>query len=158
MAMTPSVLKCPDVGHKTFENSLKNITVGNADTQHQTSKIVRAHSCVLDDLNIQYAPGELQKLDLNDALATFHGRAHFLSATFNRHHQLFQHSPCCIYQFQTVTSTQVPFVFGLFITDGNHNLLDFCVDTQQAHKRRPVLLRLMRAVCTPASIARRLDH
>jgi hypothetical protein len=32
------------------------------------------------------------------------------------------------------------------------------VDTLQAHKRRPVLLRLMRAVCTPMSVARRLDH
>jgi hypothetical protein len=46
----------------------------------------------------------------------------------------------------------------LFITDGTRNLIDYCIDTQQAHKRRPVLQRLMRAVCTPSSIARRFSH
>lgn len=156
--MPPSVLKCPDVGHKTFENSLRNITVGDADTPQQISKFVRAHDCVHDEMNLQYAPGELQRLDLTDAFGLFRDRAHFVASTFERNRQLFQHSMCCIYQFQTVTASKGTFVFGLFITDGNRNLIDYCVDTKQADKRRPVLQRLMRAVCTPSSVARRLSH
>lgn len=153
----PSSVQCPDVGHKTFEKSLRNITIGNADSPEQISRVIRAHNCVVDDLNIQYKPGELQKLDLVDALAMFSARRHFVLSTFQSKSQLFQHSPCCIYQFQTVTSRDT-FVFGLFITDGDRNLVDYCVDTQHAHKRRPVLQRLMRAICTPGSVARRLDH
>ena len=156
--MPPSVLKCPDVGHKTFENSLRNITVGNADTPQQISKFVRAHDCVHDKMNLQFAPGELQRMDLTAAVAMFKDRAHFVLSTFERHRQLFQHTACCIYQFQTVTGSQSTFVFGLFITDGNRNLIDYCIDTQQAHKRRPVLQRLMRAVCTSSSVARRFSH
>jgi len=156
--MPPSVLQCPDVGHRTFEKSLRTITIGNAETPQQISKFIRAHDCVIDELNAQYRPGELQKLDLATAATMFRERRHFVLSTFEAHRQLFQHTPCCIYQFQTVTGTQSTFVFGLFITDGHRNLIDFCVDTLQVHKRRPVLERLMRAICTPSSIARRLAH
>lgn len=155
--MAPSV-QCPDVGHKAFEKSLRSITIGDADTPQQISKFIRPHDCVSDDLNMRYGTGELQRLDLVEALSTFRERRHFVLTTFERNRQLFQHSACCIYQFQTVTGSQNTFVFGLFITDGNRNLVDYCVDTLQAHKRRPVLARLMRAVCTPLSVARRLDH
>jgi len=155
--MPPSV-QCPDVGHKAFEKSLRSITIGNADSPQQISKFVRPYHCVSDELNMQYPPGDLQQLDLVEALATFRERRHFVLSTFERNRELFQHSACCIYQFQTVTGNQNTFVFGLFITDGNRNLIDYCVDTLQAHKRRPVLMRLMRAVCTPMSVARRLDH
>ena len=62
--MLPSLLKCPRVGHRTFETSLPSITVGDADTPNQISKIVRPHSCVLDELQMEYQLGELQKADL----------------------------------------------------------------------------------------------
>jgi hypothetical protein len=155
--MLPTLLKCPRVGHKTFENSLSSITVGDANTQNQISKVVRAHACVVDELQMQYQPGELQKADLAVASTMFSHRR-FVLQTFELHKQLFRHSACCIFQFQTVTGSGETFVFGLFITDGDRNLIDYCVDTALAHKRRPVLHRLMRAVCTSASVSRRLDH
>ena len=155
--MLPTLLKCPRVGHKTFENSLPSITVGDANSPNQVSKIIRPHSCLLDDLRIEYQPGELQKSDLVEALSIFTHRRWVLQ-TFDQYKHLFVHSACCIFQFQTITGSGDTFVFGIFITDGNRNLIDYCVDTALAHKRRPVLHRLMRAVCTASSVARRLDH
>jgi len=155
--MLPTLLKCPRVGHKTFENSLSSITVGDANTPSQISKVVRPHSCVLDELQMQYQPGELQKADLVAASTMFTHRR-FVLQTFENHKQLFKHSACCIFQFQTTTASGENFVFGIFLTDGDRNLIDYCVDTALAHKRRPVLHRLMRAVCTATSLARRLDH
>lgn len=155
--MLPTLLKCPRVGHKTFENSLPSITVGNATTQNQISKIIRPHSCVVDDLQIEFAPGELQRADLVEVPALFeHHR--FVLQTFERHRPAFMRSACCIFQFQNVTASGVVFVFGSFVTDGDRNLIDYCVDTALAHKRRPVLHTLMRAICTATSVARRLDH
>lgn len=155
--MLPTLLKCPRVGHRTFETSLPSITVGNANTPNQISKVIRPHSCVVDDLQIQYQPGELQMADLVDVAPMFlHHR--FIHQTFERHRQVFLHSSCCIFQFQNVTCSGAIFVFGSFITDGDRNLIDYCVDTALAHKRRPVLHTLMRAVCTATSVARRLDH
>lgn len=155
--MLPTLLKCPRVGHKTFENSLPSITVGDANSTNQISKIIRPHSCVSDELQMQYQPGELQKADLVAASAMFTHRRWVL-LTFEQHKQLFMHSACCIFQFQTTTTSGENFVFGIFITDGDRNLIDYCVDTALAHKRRPVLHRLMRAVCSASSVARRLDH
>jgi hypothetical protein len=155
--MLPTLLKCPRVGHKTFENSLPSITVGDANTASQISKIVRPHACVLDELQMQYQPGELQKADLVAALTMFSHRRWVLQ-TFESNKQIFTHSACCIFQFQTVTGSGENFIFGIFITDGDRNLIDYCVDTALAHKRRPVLHCLMRAVCTATSVARRLDH
>ena len=155
--MLPSLLKCPRVGHKKFENSLPSITVGDANTPNQISKVVRAHECVVDHMHLQYLPGELQKADLVAALTMF-AHSRFVLQTFEHHKRLFKHSACCIFQFQTITASGENFVFGIFITDGDRNLLDYCVDTALAHKRRPVLHRLMRAVCTATSVARRIDH
>lgn len=155
--MPPSALQCPKVGHKTFEKSLASITLGDADTPQQISKFVRPHACTNDEMNMEFAPGELQKSDLAIALSMFSHR-HFILNTFEKHRELFRHSACCIYQFQTITKSDDTFVFGLFITDGGRNLIDFCVDTHLAHKRRPVLQRIIRALCTPASVSHRLDH
>jgi hypothetical protein len=155
--MLPTLLTCPRVGHKTFEKSLPSITVGDANTPSQISKVIRPYTCVSDELQMQYQPGELQKADLVAASMMFaHGR--WVMLTFNQHKQLFKNSACCIFQFQTATGSGENFVFGIFITDGDRNLIDYCVDTALAHKRRPVLHRLMRAVCTASSVARRLDH
>ena len=155
--MHPTLLKCPRVGHRIFENSLPSITVGDANNPNQISKVVRAHACVFDEMQMQYQPGELQKSDLAAASAMFSHRR-FILQTFEHHKQLFMQSACCIFQFQTITGSGDIFVFGIFITDGDRNLIDYCVDTALAHKRRPVLHRLMRAVCTAASVSRRLDH
>lgn len=155
--MLPTLLKCPAVGHRTFETSLSSITVGNADTPSQISKVIRPHSCVVDELKMQFQPGELQKVDLV-AASTMFAHRRFVFQTFELNRRLFTHSECCIYQFQTITATGATFVFGIFITDGDRNLIDYCVDTALAHKRRPVLHRLMRAVCTATSVALRLDH
>lgn len=155
--MLPTLLKCPRVGHRTFETSHPSITVGDANTPNQISKIVRPHSCALDDMQMKYPPGELQEADLVAVAAMFvHHR--FIYQTFERHKHVFNHSACCIFQFQTITGSGAPFVFGSFITDDDRNLIDYCVDTALAHKRRPVLHTLMRAICTATSVARRLDH
>lgn len=155
--MIPSVLKCPDVGHKTFEKSLSSITLGDSDTPQQISKIIRSVDQTIDDMNMVFAPGELQKSDLAVALSMFAHRR-FILTTFETHRELFRHSQCRIYQFQTITKSASAFIFGLIITDENRNLLDYCVDTLQADKRRRVLHRIMRAICTPSSVSRRLDH
>ena len=155
--MLPSLLKCPRVGHKTFENSIPSITVGDANTPNQISKIIRAHDCVVDEMQLCYQPGELQKADLVAAFSLF-AHCRFVLQTFELNKQLFKRSACCVFQFQTSTASGENFVFGIFITDGDRNLIDYCVDTALAHKRRPILYRLMRAVCTATSVARRLDH
>ena len=155
--MHANVLTCPPVGHKQFEKSLPKITIGNADTPNQISKVIRPRSCVVDDLGIEFAPGELQRVDLAAAVPLFEYR-HFVVATFERNKDVFTHSQCRIYQFQTHTSTGSTFIFGLFITDGAGNLIDFCVDTSQREKRRSVLVRLIRAMCTRDSVARKLSH
>ena len=155
--MPPSVLACPNVGHKAFEKSLNTITVGDADTPQQISKFIRPHSCVHDHLNIQYAPGELQRADLAYACQLFAHR-NFVLGTFERNRRHFEQSECRIFQFQTITPSGKAFVFGLFVADGNNHLIDYCVDTELVHRRKPVLLRLIRALCTPESVSRRFDH
>ena len=155
--MHDTLLSCPRVGHKTFEKSLPNITLGNAETSAQISKFVRPTTCVRDDLGIEYQPGELQKADLAAATSLFAYNV-FVQTTFNNHRELFRSSECRIFQFQTSSPTGTTFVFGLFITDGAQNLIDFCVDSRLSHKRRPILLQLIRAICTPQSIVRRLGH
>lgn len=94
--MLPTLLKCPRVGHKTFENSLPSITVGDASSPNQISKVVRPHSCVLGELQMQYQPGELQKSDLVEASTMFSHRR-FVLQTFEQHRQLFMHKACCIF-------------------------------------------------------------
>jgi hypothetical protein len=148
-------LPCPEVGHRSFEKSLSTITIGDAERPEQLSKFIRPYTCVADRLDIQYAPGELQKTDLVIAQSMF-AYPRFIIATFQSNVELFRHSQCRIYQFQTIPQSIKPFVFGLFITDGSHNLIDYCVESANVQKRRAVLTRLMRAVCTPQSVARKL--
>jgi hypothetical protein len=150
-------LPCPPVGHHQFEKSLSCITIGDADTPQQISKFVRPYSSAFDNLGMKFKPGELQKTDLVAAHIMFSYPA-FIANTFRNNIDLFQHSQCRIYQFQTIPRSGKPFIFGLFITDGSHNLVDFCVDEPQSIKRRAVLMRLIRAVCTPGSVARKLSH
>lgn len=150
------LLPCPSVGHRSFEKSLRNITIGNAETPTQISKFIRPHSCTQDDLNIQYQPGELQKMDYHIAMSMF-SYPNFVASTFRSKSELFRHSQCRIYQFQTILESNNPFIFGLFITDGSHNLIDFCLDSKQQHKRRSVLIRLIRAICTPESLAKKIS-
>lgn len=150
-------LPCPPVGHRTFEKSLSKITIGDVDRPEQITKFIRPYTCVLDrhSLEIEYKPGDLQKADLAIAQGMF-AYPRFINDVFQAHQELFRHSQCRIYQFQTLTPSQQTFVFGLFITDGSHNLIDYCLDTAHAQKRRAVLHRLMRAVCTPQSVVRKL--
>lgn len=150
-------LPCPPVGHRSFEKSLNNITIGDADTRAQISKFIRPRSCVIDSLNMEYRPGELQKTDYHIALSMF-AYPRFVASTFQNHYALFEHSQCRIYQFQTIQPSKAAFIFGLFITDGSHNLIDYCVDSRLASKRRSVLFRIMRALCSPESIARKISH
>lgn len=152
------LLPCPPVGHRAFEKSLKNIRIEDTDTPQQITKFVRPTLCLTDALGAAFLEGELQRTDLAAAMAMFH-YPKFIERCFAQHRELFLVSQCRIYQFQTIPARSgVPFVFGLFITDDQHNLIDFCLDTQQREKRRGILLRLIRAVCTPSSVNRKLSH
>jgi hypothetical protein len=156
--MSLRTLQCPQTGHKTFEKSLSHITIGDVDTPEQITKFIRPSICTSDDLNMKYEPGVLQRVDLIDALSMF-AYGNFISATFKKNIDLFRYSQCRIYQFQTIIKKSgKPFIFGLIITDGSHNLIDFCLETPQSHKRRTVLVRLIRAICTPESIMKKLNH
>jgi hypothetical protein len=150
-------LTCPPVGHKTFEKSLQHIIIGDTVTPNQITKIVRPRTCQIDDLGIQFGPGELQKVDVVNAMSIFE-YPRFIAATFQQHAPAFEHAHANVFQFQTHTATGSTFVFGLFITDSSRNLIDYCVESHQANKRKPILMRLIRAICTPASVARKLSH
>jgi hypothetical protein len=155
--MRSHVLSCPPVGHKLFEKLLPEITLGDVHKPGQISKFIRARTCITDPLGVVYGEGELQKLDLQSAMQLF-AYPQFLSTTFNRFSDRFMASQCRVYQFQTMTPTSGAFVFGMFVTDEQHNLVDFCVDSTQTIKRRTVLVTLIRAICTPQSVAFKLTH
>ncbi|MCU6502030.1 hypothetical protein LPN04_29980 [Rugamonas sp. A1-17] len=155
--MHHSELTCPSVGHKTFEKSLQTITLGDTCKPNQITKFIRPRSCTIDSLLMEYPPGELQKLDFVEALGMF-DYPRFITATLQQHASLFADSQCRIYQFQTLTSSGANFVFGMFITDGANNLVDLCIDSSQATKRKPILMRLIRAICSPTSVAKKLSH
>ena len=152
------LLPCPQVGHTSFENNLKQIRLGDTETPSQISKFIRPATCTQDDsLGITYAAGELQKKDLSMVPLLF-AYPRFVLDTFRAHSDLFNVSQCRVYQFQTIPKSGNPFVFGLFITDSQHNLIDFCVDSRHPLKRRHVLTRLMRVFYTPESIKTKLNH
>lgn len=110
-----------------------------------------------DELGVVYAAGELQRVDLAAAMTQF-AYPRFIAATFNAHTASFRDSEFRIYQFQTTTTSSGPFIFGLFITDGKQNLVDFCVDSPHTAKRRDVLKKLIRALCTPQSVLIKFSH
>lgn len=155
--MQPLKLPCPIVGHKKFEKSLGSIVVGDVMSPEQITKFVRPWSSTLDDLGLEYRPGELQKKDFINALSLFSYRE-FLSRTFQANQHIFKTSECRIYQFQTATPSQTRFIFGLIITDGSSNLIDFCIETSNIEKRKPVINSLIRAICTTSSVSRKLSH
>lgn len=150
------VLACPPVGHSSFRKSLCNITIGDVEAPNQVTKAVRPTAATHNELGMSFQPGELQKRDLQLALQIF-AYPGFIGRTFEQHKQLFAVSECWIYQFQHV-STNGPFIYGLFITDGQRNLIDFCVDTNKREQRKSVLVALMRTVCTHSSVTSRLTH
>lgn len=155
--MHPQQLTCPPVGHKTFEKSLQRITIGETVTANQITKVIRPRSCVVDELGMQYPAGELQKLDFVKAMSFFE-YPRFIAATLTQYSMAFEHSHAKVFQFQTHTATSGNYVFGMFITDGAGNLIDYCVESHQANKRKPILMRLIRVICTPTSVARKLSH
>lgn len=155
--MPSQVLLCPQVGHKLFEKSLRQITLGDVQQPSQTTKFIRAFNCVEDKLGIIFKPGELQRADLQSALAQF-AYPNFLFNTFTQYSETFRSSECRVYQFQAPPSASSSLIFGMFITDGSHNLLDFCVESPNQVKRKAVLIKLMRAICSPISVATKLNH
>lgn len=151
-------LACPRVGHKAFERSLQVIRLESIDTPEQISQFIRPALCLTDNLGVAYDEGELQRADFLRAQTLF-AHKEFINRTFAAHRDLFRVSQCRVYQFQTIIQrTGVPFVFGTFITDSQHNLIDLCLETKQQDKRRAILHRLIRAVCTPASVNKKLSH
>jgi len=155
--MHTPVLTCPPVGHKLFEKSLPQIVLGDTEKPEQITKFIRPASCVEDGLGIVYQTGELQRIDLQAALQLF-AYPRFIATTFNLYRDRFQASECRIYQFQSMTPASGPFVFGMFITDDRHQLLEFCVDQPNTAKRKTILLKLIRAICTADSVAAKLNH
>lgn len=156
--MPSKLVPCPQVGHKQFQNALKFIELGDVEKPEQISKFIRPHMCVNDgSLGMQYSPGELQKADLASIPLLFE-HPHFILRVFRENESLFRNSQCRIYQFQTAPRNGPVFIFGTFVTDGTHNLIDFCIDTRQCDKRRAILFKLIRAICTPQSIAQKTNH
>jgi hypothetical protein len=151
-------LPCPIVGHKTFEQSIRNITIGDTESPQQISKFIRPKFCLTDEIGLQYEPGELQKSDIQRALTMF-AYSDFIKRVINQNLQLFYVSQCRIYQFQTIKKQSgLAFIFGLFITDGSNNLIDFCTESKNVERRKGVIKTLMRAICTPESVNRKLNH
>lgn len=153
-----SQLPCPLLGHKGLQRTLKQIIVGGeAQTPAQISSVIRAASRRRDGLQMDYPPGELQRLDLATVPKQF-AYPQFIVRTVLHHRLHFQTLDCHVYQFQLAQRFDNPYVFGVFITDESRALIDFCLASQQAAKRRLVLIKLMRAICTPESVNKRLGH
>lgn len=151
------LIACPQVGHLSFENSLKHISIGEMHSSNQVSRFIRPATCTVDQLGMTYAEKELQKKDLSTVPLVF-AYPNFVFDLFHTHRDRFRDSECRIYQFQNTPRTGNPFIFGLFITDDQQNLIDFCVESTYVQKRRSVLLGLMRAVCTSHSLLKRFAH
>lgn len=150
-------IPCPDCGHKRFQKTLSAITLGDSDKPEQLSKSIRPYTLTQDELGLTYEDGELQKVDLIKAQSMFtHSR--FIGDVMRRHQEMFLYTQCRVYQFQTILPSGDTFIFGTVITDSSHNLVDFCIDTHLRHKRRGVLMSLIRALCTPASVSHRINH
>jgi hypothetical protein len=147
-----AILPVPCTGAKTFERQLRQLTIGEIEGVAQLSKFVAPGSKTRDEFGLEFAPGELQRRDFEQAQTMF-AYPRFLRRVFAENAELFWASQARIYQFQRDAGT---FVYGLLVTDSSNNLVDFCVDTHRQEKRRSVLIALMRSFCTPESVNRRI--
>ena len=147
---------CPEWGCRGFQKRPGIIMTGDTGTVHQISKIIRP-AITVEDVHapgIKYAQGALQKMDLERAKELFE-HWDFIPETIQNNRALFDYSQCRVYQFQS-TSAQGLSVIGTVITDGSHNLVDYAVPMHFSNRCRALLIPLIRAMCTPASVNYRI--
>ena len=155
--MDIQTIPCPECGHKRFQKILSEIRLGDCINAGQVSKIVRPQACLFDNFGLRHPPGALQKKDLSEVEGLFQ-YPHFVFRTFEKYKDTFRYSQGHIYQFQTVTSSGDIVVFGMVITDGSHNLVDYCCNSFRQRKNRTVMQSIIRAMCTNESVAVRFFH
>jgi hypothetical protein len=149
-------LPVPETGNRAFERVLKEIELEEVVGRAQITKFVapRLRTSDVDVLSgVLHPPGKLQHRDLL-AVRTLFEHPDFIVRTIVSN-ALFDTEEARVFQFQNQTSNG-RFVYGIFVTDGCLNLVDFCVDASRQDKRRSVLKPLIRAVCTPESLQGRL--
>lgn len=149
-------LPVPETGNRSFERILKAIELGEIVGPAQITKFVAPRLRTSDDADspgVVYPPGRLQERDIQKVWTLF-AHAGFIARTICNN-AVFDSEEGRVYQFQNQTSAG-QFVYGTFVTDSASNLVDFCLDASRQDQRRNVLRHLMRAVCTPESLADRL--
>lgn len=148
--MDAIAIPCPVCGYKRVNRA--EVRLGKGIRAGQVSKIVRPQACLIDDFGSWHPPGALQKKDLSEVEELFHF-PHFVFQTFEKHKDTFRYSQGHIYQFQRVSPSGRAMVFGIVITDGSHNLVDYWCNSFRQFRNRAVMQSIIRAMCTRESIA-----
>lgn len=129
-----------------------HLSVECIDTKCQKAMRVRPYSSTHDigGLGIEFQPGESQELDFQRACVLFE-HSHFISYSFNRNRQRFVESEMRIYQIQIPKAGGGLRILGTIITDGEQNLVRYCVEDTQTSSR--ALMRdSLALLCTAQSL------
>jgi len=151
-------IHCPALPNKSFAKKLQTVYVGEeVITPCEIMKVIPAFNQTIaqPDFNFEYKPGELQKKAIYEALLHFKYK-HFLMRNIYAN-PAFLNSEARIYQFQNPEGF-TPFVYGMFVTDGNGNLIDYCCESSKLKMRKQTLVSLISAICTKESVAKRVYH
>lgn len=147
----------PATGNRSFERVLKAIDLDEVVRPAQITKFVAPRTRLIDPVDHQgqfVAYGQLQQRDLQEVRKLFQYPDFVARVISNT--AIFETEEARVFQFHHRSNASV-FVYGLFVTDSQFNLVDFCLDSPRRDQRRTVLQPLMRAVCTAQSVHGRLQ-
>ena len=148
----------PDTGNRSYERILKVIQVKEIVGPGQVTKFVAPRHRYGDPVNAPgrvFNVGQLQQRDLRELRAQYGFEyPDFIERTILNSPQ-FDYDEARVFQFHRETSAS-RFVYGTVITDSRLNLVDYCIGGPRLEQRRTVIRPLLRALCTPDSLAVRL--
>jgi hypothetical protein len=151
-------ISCPTLPNKSFEKKLQTVYVGeDVVAPCEIMKVIPAFNQTVDStgFNLKHAPGILQKKAIHEAILHFKYKNFLIRNIYAN--PAFMDSEARIYQFQNPEGF-IPFVYGMFVTDGNGNLIDYCCESSKLKLRKQVLVSLITAICTKESVAKRVYH
>lgn len=151
-------ISCPALPNKSFEKKLQTVYVAEeVITPCEIMKVIPAFNQTedLSGFGLKCEPGALQKKAIHEALIHFKYKNFLIRNVYAN--PAFMDSEARIYQFQNPDGF-VPFIYGMFVTDGNGNLIDYCCESTKLKMRKQVLVSLIAAICTKESVAKRVYH
>ena len=120
------------------------------DSKFQRALRVRSRSQTADQSGLVFEPGALQASDMQEAQKTFK-HAYFLGYTLRNHGSSFNDSDMRIYQIQIPVSDEELRVIGTVITDGEQNLVRYCIEDARSSNREIMRMSLEK-LCTQKSV------